>query len=237
MELGLYGRIIYRRLWLIVGLLVILLASYLPSAHRAPAPYVASMRYVVGVQPEASRGNYYTYDRYYTWLTAEYMLDDLSEVVKSRSFADDVASLAGINVPAGAIQGSTAAGKLHRILTVSVTWGNQGELERIAGALSEVLRTRSARYFAQLSTDSAVISEIDPPSISQAGISLRQKLDLPLRLVLALILGIALAFLWDYLDDTVRHRADMERLGLPILAEIPAPRGLRAPFRRQRSIR
>jgi capsular polysaccharide biosynthesis protein len=54
-------------------------------------------------------------------------------------------------------------------------------------------------------------------------------------LILALVVGIALAFLLDYLDDTIRHRADVESLGLPILAEIPTRRGVLAGFRRRRS--
>ena len=235
MELRLYWSIINRRSWLILALVALFLLSYFLFVPKVPTSYTASMRFVVGVKPEAGSGNYYTYDRYYTWLTAEYLLDDLAEVVKSRAFANDVAALVEINVPAGAIQGSTAAGKLHRILTVTMTWGNQEELARLSEALVQVLREQSATYFTQLSTDSAVISLIDPPSIGQVGASLRQRLDLPLRLILALVVGIALAFLLDYLDDTIRHRADVESLGLPILAEIPTRRGVLAGFRRRRS--
>ena len=63
------------------------------------------MRFVVGIRPER-QGDYYAYDRYYTWLTAEYLVDDLSEVVKSRSFAEDVATLAGLPVGARPHPGS-----------------------------------------------------------------------------------------------------------------------------------
>ena len=76
---------------------------------------------------------------------------------------------------------------------------------------------------------------IDPPTISLVGPSLRQRLDLPLRTILALVAGIGLAFLLDYLDDTIRGRTDIEALGLPILAEIPQARRWMGPFRRRRS--
>jgi capsular polysaccharide biosynthesis protein len=33
--------------------------------------------------------------------------------------------------------------------------------------------------------------------------------------------GVALAFLVDYLDPSVRERADVEALGLKVLAEVP----------------
>jgi capsular polysaccharide biosynthesis protein len=190
------------------------------------------MRFVVGLRPEPSNGPYYTYDRYYTWLTAEYLLDDLAEVVKSRAFVQDVARSAGLDLPPGIIQGATAAGKLHRILTVTINWPNAEELTRIANALVSVLCEHGATYFAQLSADSAVISLIDPPSVSQAGVPLRQRLDLPLRLLLALIAGVGLTFLLDYLDVTIRNRADLEELKLPILAEIPSRHRWPLPFRR-----
>ncbi|MHB1294928.1 MAG: YveK family protein [Anaerolineae bacterium] len=224
MDLHLYAHILRRRLWLIV----VLLAVVGGSAVLAPQPqpqYSAGMRFVVGIQPEPSNNTYYTYDRYYTWLTAEYMVDDLSEVVKSEAFAQDVATVTGLPVAAGAIQGATSSGKLHRILTVNVVWSNPDELQRIADAVVVVLRDQNARYLGQLSAESAVVSLIDSPHVSQVPASLRQRLDLPLRLLLALAAGIALAFLLDYLDSSIRHRADALALGLPILAEVPAPRG------------
>jgi capsular polysaccharide biosynthesis protein len=205
-------------------LLAVVLASYPFSASRPPASYNASMRFAVGLQPEPRSGAYYTYDYYYTWLTAEYLVDDLAEVVRSSVFAQDVAATSGVAVAPGAIQGATSAGKLHRILTVQITWGNADELERIANAVVQVMTEHAGLYFAQFGTDSAVVSVIDPPSIGQVGASLRQRLDLPLRLILALLAGVALTFLLDYLDDTVRDRTDLEALALPILGEIPRPR-------------
>jgi len=71
---------------------------------------------------------------------------------------------------------------------------------------------------------------INGPGIGQAGRSLTDKLDLPLRLFIAFVAGVALTFLWDYLDDTVRDRAEVEALDVPILGEIP-----RASWARQRS--
>jgi capsular polysaccharide biosynthesis protein len=229
MELLHYWHIVRKRLWVVVCLVVIFLLGYWAFAPRYTPTFSAQMRFVVGIKPEPAVGDYYTYDRYYTWLTAEYLLDDLSEVVKSRVFAHDVAVRAGVKVPAGAIQGATSSGKLHRILTVQVQWHDQAELEHIANAITEILGSGSATYFAQLSTENAVVSLIDPPQIAIVGPSLRQRLDLPLRLLLAMTAGIALTFLMDYLDRSIRDRDDLQQMGIPILAEIPArrPKGWR----------
>ena len=89
-----------------------------------PTTFSASMRFNVGIQPERIP-DVYTYDRYYTMLTSEYLVDDLGEIVRSQVFAQEVSrrlAEKGIVVPAGAIGASTQPGKLHRILTVNVSW-------------------------------------------------------------------------------------------------------------------
>jgi len=224
MELRLYWSIIRKRLGIVLALLGVVFVSYVAFQPTVASGYVAQMRFVVGVRPEPATDDYYRYDRYYTWLTAEYLVDDLAEVVKSQAFAGDVARLAGLEVPVGAIQGATSAGKLHRILQVSITWHDAAQLERIANAVVETLQTRGHVYFAQLATDEAAVAVIDPPTIHAVGASLRQRLDLPLRLLLALAAGVGLAFLLEYLDDSVRGRADLAALGLPVLGEIPRRR-------------
>ncbi len=224
MELRTYWRIVRRRLGLILLLLLVVLVSYALWHEPPTTAYAASMRFVVGIRPERASGDYYQYDRYYTWLTAEYLVDDLSEVVKSQAFAQDVAQLAGLEVPTGAIQGATSAGKLHRILTITITWPDAAQLERLANAVVVTLRDHGARYFAQLSTENAQVSLIDPPAIGAVGRSLRQRLDLPLRLAIALLAGVGLAFLLDYWDDTVRESADLRPLGLEPLGCIPSRR-------------
>jgi len=221
MQLVAYWRIIKRRLWVPLLLLIIVLISYPLLASSPPTAYSANMRFVVGLRPEAGLGERYQYDRYYTWLTAEYLLDDLAEVVKSHAFAQDVAEASGIAVGAGTIQGATAAGKLHRILSISITWHDPDQLTAIANGVVQVMEHQAGRYFGQLGTEQATISLIDPPSIVPIGISTRQRLDFPLRLVLALSAGIGIAFLLDYIDGTIRDQADLQELDLAILAQVP----------------
>lgn len=225
MELRQYWHIVWKRVWIIIALLVVVLIGSL-ALHPKPAPlYQATMRFLVGVAPEARTGDYYTYDRYYTWLSTEYLADDLSEVVKYSAFADDVnAHLAQkgapITVLPGAIQGSTVAEKQHRILTLRISWGNADELAAIANAAAEVLPQNGPTYFAPIGVEQARFTLIDRPVVVPVGKSLRERLDLPIRLFLALLAGIALTFLLDYLDDTVRDQADLEAMGITVLGEI-----------------
>jgi capsular polysaccharide biosynthesis protein len=229
MELRQYWHIVWKRIWIIAALLVTVLIGSL-ALRAKPAPlYQATLRFTVGVPPESRTGNYYTYDRYYTWLTSEYIADDFSEVVKSQAFAQDVSAILAerqedVIVSAGAIQGSTVAEKQHRILTVRITWGDPGQLQAIADAIEEALREKSNKYFAQLGSAGATVYIIDKSPPMAVGQSLRERLDLPIRLFLALLAGVALAFLLDYLDDTVRDQAELEEMGITVLGEIPRPR-------------
>jgi capsular polysaccharide biosynthesis protein len=227
MELRQYWQIIRRRLWVVFSLFLIVLA--IGFLKRAPSTqgYQANMRFLMGLEPEAKTGDYYTYDKYYTWLTSEYLIDDASELVRSKAFAEAVSkqlASQGIQVPAGAIQGSTQAGQLHRILTISVGWGDAKELGDIANAIVAVLPGEIAWHFAQVGTSSVHASLIDPPTLFAIGASLKQKLDLPLRLFLSVVAGIALAFVLHYLDDSVLSRQELEQSGLNVLAELPPVR-------------
>ncbi len=128
----------------------------------------------------------------------------------------------GITIPVGAIYGSTQAGRLHRILTVSVVWGDAKQLMEIANAMAVVLPTEIARHLAQVGTGGVYASLIDPPAATVVAPSLRQRMDLPIRLLLGLVAGIAFVFLLDYLDDSVRTSQEVEDSGIRVLGEVPA---------------
>ncbi|MCS6826091.1 MAG: hypothetical protein NZ553_05685 [Caldilinea sp.] len=227
MELREYWVILRRRWWLpatlvvLVGLIsIIQLRPWQPRA----AMYSASMRLLIGVLPAAEQDATAYDPRYYAWLTSEYLVDDFTEVVRSRLFAAQVSQRLrdqNIEVPAGVIQGSAATGKLHRIITLSFTWPDAAQLEAIARAAADELTQNATFYFQQLGTENAGVTLIDGPSVAVVGAGVREQVELPLRILLALIVGVGLAFLLHYLDDSVRRPEDLEALGVSVLGEIP----------------
>ena len=118
---------------------------------------------------------------------------------------------------------------MHRILSVSIS-GIATRLAQIADAVA-TSRYTGENCPSQLSTESAVITLIDAPAISPVGRSLRDRIDLPLRLLLALAAGIALTFLLDYIDASIGTRRSAA-LGLPILEIAPATWRTYLPWRR-----
>ncbi len=228
MELRQYGKIVRRHLWVVILLpLVALVAGLLFPSPSVPL-YQATVRVTIGVAPPPNTSptgeDLYNYE-----LASEYFADDFSEVVKSGAFAQDVShrlSTQGVEVQPGAIQGFTVAQKQHRILSIIITWPDEEEVKAIAKATITALEEESHKYFPQLGIAGARLFVIDGPSIPgwtpvRLGASLQERLDLPIRVVLGLIAGVGLAFLLDYLDDSIREVREVEALGIPVLGRIP----------------
>jgi capsular polysaccharide biosynthesis protein len=230
MELHQYWRIVWQRIWIVMALVIVVAAASIVTYEAPPTTYQATMRFTVGIVPEQRPTAEYGYDYYYTWVTSEYMADDLAEIVKGGAFAAAVqAHMAASgdpepNNPAGSISGSAE----HRILTVTVARAGDEEtaeeVARIANAAAAVLQERAGEFFGQVARNANAADVVlnDPPVVVPLPPGLTARLDLPLRLGLALVAGVALTFLLDYLDTTVRDRTELEAMGLPVLGEIPA---------------
>ncbi len=222
LELREYWGIVARRWhWVLVVTALAFVASA-ATVMMGPESYKAELRLTISVKPEPPRGDYYTYDKYYAWLTAEYLVDDFGEVVKSEAFARDVSERLGEDVPAAAIRRDTKTTKVHRILTVTVTTGSPARSAQIAGAMKDVLEAKAPSYFAGLGTGDAMLRVIDGPKVEAEMGTVRRAVEIALRTAVGALIAIALAFLLHYLDPTVRSTAEAERiLGLPVIGEIP----------------
>jgi capsular polysaccharide biosynthesis protein len=232
MELGQYWHIVWKRIWIVAVLVIVVAVASAATYRTPPTIYQATMHFTVGIVPEKRPPTAYGYDYYYTWVTSEYLADDLAEIVKGGAFAAAVQAqmVATGNPqpvnPTGSISGSAE----HRILTVTVTrtGGNDAaeQTGRIAEAVAAVLQEQAGEFFGQMSHDASAadVTLNDPPIVVPLPPSLTARLDLPLRLGLALLAGVALTFLLDYLDVTIRDHAELEAMGLPVLGEIPSTR-------------
>lgn len=243
MELRALWTVIVRRWWLVVvpfmaaallALAAYTLAGTLPAQVRGwlylafpppPSPgYSTMIRYAIG-QPLDNPDGPYLYNREYpAWLASEYIANGLADWVRTGSFAQAVSEelrAAGVIVEAGPLQGHIAADNQRSLLVVYIqNWPEAEQLKAIAEAATRVLQTRNREVFPQVGSG-AVVTPLDPVVVGAAPPSLSSRLNLPLRLGLALAAGLALAFLVDYLDPTVRSRAELEALGLGVLGEIP----------------
>lgn len=223
MELRDYWFVLRRRWW-VPALLLVLVAAAIPFTYHPPAPaYQAGIRFTIGVSADR---NIQGVDPLLTsYQASEYIRDDFVEILHSEMFAQDVnANLTGtgLDIDKNAISGSVE--KQHRIMSMTIIWPNEKQAIVIANAAAKTLETENAKYFKQLGSEGAAVAIIDGPDVSPVPLSLRERFDIPIRLGLALAAGLVLAFLLDYLDDSIRDAYELEKMGMRVLAEIPAPR-------------
>jgi capsular polysaccharide biosynthesis protein len=138
-----------------------------------------------------------------------------------------------------AIGGALSALRAHSLVTVSATWTTPAGAWAIANAVGEVSAAHICTYLEYVvskkascsSSANSALPGVTAQVISSAtdstrvpGTSASKQTLLFLMLLVALIVGIALAFLADYLDDRIYGKDDaLNVLQLPVLGEVPRP--------------
>ncbi len=206
MELVTYWRILMRRWWLALIPVVLVLGIGL-ATYRQPAPvYQVGMRFTVGYAPESSAT--YLYDRYYpAWLASEYIAGALGDWARTGDYAAEVSrdlQSKNVNIDAAALAGHFASDHQRSMVTLYITWGDDRQLQAIATSAIAVMQTRNKQAFPQLGPNGATVRAVDPPVVARLPAPLRSQLDLPVRVVLALAVGIALVFFVHYLSPGER---------------------------------
>ena len=223
MELRHYWQIIKRRWLLILIPVVVVFVLTVATYQKPPTYYNVGMHYLVSQEPSSEAANA-DEQRYYNWLTSEYIVNGLTDWVKGGEFATAVsAELAadGWQIPPGAIQGSLAADNIRSKLEISLNNPDPEALAAMMAAVTAVVQEQNSAALPQLGGETAVIVPLSEPVVNPISPGIRSQLDLPVRILVALIAGVGLALLVEYLDPTIRESRELETIGLTILGEIP----------------
>ena len=219
MELRTLLRIL-RRYWYLIVIPPLLVGVFTLITYRAPAPaYTSTLRFSVGYAPEQQTTSLYD-RRYPAWLTSEYIAGGLSDWAKTGDYAQAVATVAGGDITAGEVAGSLVSDHLRSIVVLYLNGADPDRLTAIGSAAIKVLQVRNNVVFPQNGAG-ATVTALDGVVVAPAPPSLRNRLDVPIRLGLGLALGVVLACLAWYFDPRIRDRADAEAAGLNIIGEIP----------------
>jgi len=225
LELRQLWKIILRRWWLVAlpSLAALSYAVYGYVTTPAGGGFSTSIRFTAAEPPTGTVLGYE--DRnYYPWLASEYVVNALTDWVKTSSFADEL-SIAmadqGEEIPSSALQSAVSADNARSVMVLFLNWHDSKQLESIAEAAILVLRERSIDYFPQFGQGGVTVIALDDPVIHGVPQSLTSRFDPIIRFALGLFAGMALAFLVDYLDPTLHERQDVESAGFIVLAEIP----------------
>lgn len=225
MELRSYWKILIGRWWLVVGP-VLAVSVHVIATYAPPGPtYQVVMRLAAGTEPAGLSEDY---DRYYPWLTSEYIANGLADIAETGVFADAVASRLAAEghdgVPA-AVQAAIVTDNAQSILVVYLTWPDEAQIVAIADAIAAELAENSGAYFPQLAGIQPAVRRLDDSAPIWLPPGLRAQLMGPaIRIGLALIVGVGLALLWHYIDPVVHDAAELEEMEMVVLGEIPRRR-------------
>lgn len=190
-------------------------ALYTP---RAATSYKASLK--LAVKPQTGMLSE-AYGEYYPYVASEYLNDDIGKVIESGAFLAQLTARA-VQEVGRSPSGSLETKKAHRIITIDAISSTADDALLLAKVAAEMLTAPGAPYFENISAQNPQVTVVDPPVITGSTSASRVGLDIAVRTILGLFAGIALTFLLDYMDDTVRSRQDLEeQLGIAVLAEIP----------------
>lgn len=232
MELREYWGIIRRRWWLPAAIAVVALLASTVVGLRGATAFKTDMRLAVSTLPvQDPNAERYFDPTYYSNLDSEYLADDMSEFMTSRAFADEVhrelaSSSTPLDVDIDSIMTATRTKKTHRFIDITITTPTFDEGAAIAGSIGRILSDPNhvAQYLTALTAYHTQMEIVTPPVTHRANTVVGLISEIGLRTVIGLIVGLGLAFLLDYLDQSVRTREEAERLlQMPVLAEIPRP--------------
>lgn len=216
-------RMLLRR-WYLVALPVIaagvMIAPALLAGPTGSGGYTVSIRYTAAQVLEAIPARDGDYQD--IWLASELTVDAFTEWVRhSRFIAAVRAELAAQGQTfdtAGLGFGSDNDKAIGRI---DIGWHDPAELEAITGAAVTVLSEQNGIIFPQLGGVNAKVELLDAPQIASSPPPIANRLGPVLKLVIALLGGIALALMAEAADPYVRRRAQLEDAAVRVLASVP----------------
>jgi capsular polysaccharide biosynthesis protein len=119
---------------------------------------------------------------------------------------------------------ATRTKKTHRFIDVTLTTPTFEQGEQIAASISRILNDPAhlGIYLKALTAYNTQMTVVTPPVTHRANTLLGLISEIALRTLIGLFVGIAAAFLIDYIDPSVRSRQEAEAvLQLPVLGQIP----------------
>lgn len=228
--------ILRRRWWLVVGLPLAVVATTMAVTRPEPVVYEARLRFAVDIPRSALLPGS---DEGTAAKIGEALIDDIARIIPSEAFAAAVAARLpeDAHVAAGELASELSATDRHRVADVWVRRAVAADapeaerramaedLQAVAAAAVTELEERGPVWFARLGEDRVALTVVDGPGVRALPPSLQQRLELPLRAALALVVAVGLAFLLHAIDPRLYAAEEAaEACGAPVIGRLHAPR-------------
>lgn len=250
MELRQYWNVILRRRWLVLAIVALagLFSAYTLLAggrsYRGEAVFTVRQQNTAATDPT----KIFTFNDYYNWIASEYLVDDYTQIVESDAFGQAVITAIKTGVQASgsdpncivvsdtakifsnvdkmtpkSVTDAVGADRRHRELHIFAETGSRDLTKAIVEASGVVLTEGLVKPYRGADTDKPVFSQIDQITYDDMTSSASKDItNAIVRVILGLVAAIALAFLLEYLDNSVRDEKDARKvLDLPVIGAIP----------------
>jgi capsular polysaccharide biosynthesis protein len=206
----------------LVALLTVALAVVLPSTYSITAAMLVTQGPIAIQEQQEILPDQNNRE---SWSASEFIVDDILQLVETRRFADDIAGWVqaqGRDLDPKLINQSIKAERKHRMIYLTATYSTAVDAKLIVEGATAMLQQRGLEYWGREQSASLDVSLLDMPEKAVPAKGLLGLLfDIVLRGILALVLGIGLAFLRHYMDESLHRRDDVEALGLEVVGTIP----------------
>jgi len=210
-------RVIRKHLAMIVVVTVVAAATAgILSKFVLPKQYASTATLMVIPQNSAQ-------DLLTNLVTGQSLVDTYAQVAESRSVLETVVSRDNLGLSATALANDVAATPVANtdLMTIKVTSTNPFWASRVSNAVAQATVSTVTRI-----TRQRQLEVVDPAVPVPIPVAPKTKTNVAIALVLGLLVGGGLAFLLEYLDDSLKTEEDIKRvLDLPVLSVIPLIEG------------
>ena len=218
-------RIMWRRLWIILLVPLVLVGLSVGYTSSQTPIYRASATILIGQEPVVDPAS----DASNDLQDLQWFMPTLAAAANTRPVAEDVVQRLGLSVPPEYVQGSMQVEQIPdtQFLEVSFLDPSPARAQLMANTIGDAVSER--------------LPELGPNGSSSLSATVWEQATLPyspvspdlmrnilVALALGVMLGIGLAFLVEYLDDRWRSIDELEQLsGVPAFGVVPELKGRR----------
>ncbi|AJY75706.1 YveK family protein [Paenibacillus beijingensis] len=220
MELKEYGRIITKRIWMIIAIVAVVCSLTAVKSYYFTTPvYKADTKLVVNQQTMIGNGMQTL--NYSDVQTNIKLINSYKEIIKSAAIMDKVAQIypdlkMSSDVLASRVSVSSASDS--QVMNLSFTSTSYTQAAKAVNAIAKVFKDQIPSI---MKVDNVAILSTAKVDDATAPINTKPTLNILVAFIVSLMLAVGLAFLLDYLDDTIKSEQDIASvLELPMLAMI-----------------
>ncbi|WP_419874803.1 YveK family protein [Candidatus Pristimantibacillus sp. PTI5] len=221
MELKQYWLIVKRRLLMIILIITVsCLAIGIYSSYLITPQYEASAKLIVNDYKDSS-ALIPSIDVGSINSTIG-LIKTYKEILRTpRMMKKVVKAYPELGVTYGELIGKVSVSSVNetQVMSISVQDDSYEQAAKIANAVAIVFQKSVPEL---MKVDNVLVLDQADPKEFHGPVAPNPKMNIAVTFMLAMMLGVGLSFLLDYLDDTVKTEEDIENLlGVPVLTSIP----------------